>query len=471
MEVGKVDENRVTILKTAIKQGKAGKETTNLFNALDFETGNPISNNDFSAFNIFKDKKGELSLTNEKLRALKLFDINNDGTFSDNEFNLLKVTHDIGDSSLLLGTNIIDFDKNGKLNKTEINMLSKILKNHSKKQKEHMKNEEKLFDKYGETPLQTFKDNPEKTRKILNEIGDDKELLVKVILTQDNAGNTPLHALNAQAKKEILEKIGYDKELVKELLSIKNKKNNTFFHNIDSQNAKIVLDIIGDDEELLENTLLTKNNKGETSLHTINFKTQKVILDKICNNKNLLKKVLFAKNNTNKTIFHISNTKTKKEILDIIGDDKELFKEIILSQDKYGNTPLHCSNEKSQTLILDKIGDDKELLNKILSSKNKLGNTPLHYKEIQPILDKIGDDEELFIKLLFIKNIFGDIPLQDADDKKIKGILDKLNNFKSKEEAKLLLDKMLNTKDRLGHTVRRSLINSPRYKEIENFYK
>ncbi len=38
---------KVTILKKAVENGKAQKETTSLFSALNFETENPISDNDF----------------------------------------------------------------------------------------------------------------------------------------------------------------------------------------------------------------------------------------------------------------------------------------------------------------------------------------------------------------------------------------------------------------------------------------
>ncbi len=122
---------KVTILKKAVENGKAQKETTSLFSALNFETENPISDNDFEAFNLFIDKEGNLSLNDKKLKALKLLDVNNDGTFSDVEFNLLKLTHQMGGNSFLLKANIYDIDRNGILNKEEIDSFVKALKEFS----------------------------------------------------------------------------------------------------------------------------------------------------------------------------------------------------------------------------------------------------------------------------------------------------------------------------------------------------
>ena len=129
MEVGKINfqnEDKAAVLKQAVENGGAQKRTTNLFNALNFENTNPISENDFAAFNLFKDKNNKLSLSDEKLKALKLFDIDNDGSFSDSEFELLKETHYTGGESLLLNANLVDLDEDGKFNKKEANMKLNI---------------------------------------------------------------------------------------------------------------------------------------------------------------------------------------------------------------------------------------------------------------------------------------------------------------------------------------------------------
>ncbi len=279
ISINSYDENvmamRKQILKQAVDSGKLSKENALLFESLDLENIKSVSDNDFNAFCLLKQQDGTLVLSDKEIKALKLFDINNDGTFSDAEFNLLKLAHDIGGNDAIMSASLYDFDKNGVLGKKEIKAFGKALKNIANNTKETKKTSIAKENKQEKTSVETepkINNIPEKVNKKETNLSRLSKIFASK-KEKDEVQPQQIPSWSGKSVKEVLSNVK-DKKSFEKLLSETDKDGNTLLHIANADEIKEILNVIMDNypyserQELVKEILSKKNNNGKPVIYS-----------------------------------------------------------------------------------------------------------------------------------------------------------------------------------------------------------